>query len=341
MFSLRRLQLLVCAASLALLSATSVEASASTVLDETRTPTAISAYGGVAAWSTYDPASRLYRLRIYRDGAVTDATVPPRRSQFDADVGPAADGTPEIVYSRCRRDPEPQMHSAGVPLWSYGRGCDIHRYRPVERTDRVLAAAASNASSEFLPSIWGSHLAYWSIAEPSHGRRAFIARLHLVDLRGKRRPRSFDSGGNTRVAVSDGVLDGELPSPTTMDLHLTTIAYGWNSPSGCKLPNPDSTGQPDQTQILKQTLSRRSRLATQCGKDVLGPFFVGSNIDWMQTGDAEVVGIASDNGTKLGLPPESFADATFAGSELLRIQQMPDGQLYVVSDPRPSTPGVS
>jgi hypothetical protein len=336
---LLRLQVLACVVGSILLSALAVGAPASTVLDETRTTTAISAYGGTAAWSAYDAASGLYRLRIYRNGAVTDAAVPPRRSQFDADVGPAADGTPVIVYPRCRKDPQPQMGSAGLPLWSYGRGCDIHRYRPVNQIDQVLTAAASKVSSEFVPSIWGSHLAFWSVAEPGHTRRAFIARLHLIDLRGPRRSRSFVTGGNTKVAVSGGALDGELPSPTTMDLHVTTMAYGWNSPSGCSATDPDSTGAPDQTQIFKQTLTQRSRLATQCGTDILGPFFVGSDIDWMQTGGAGVVGISSDHDPKVPLPSDSFASATLDGSELLHVQQMPDEHLNVVSDPRPAPSG--
>jgi hypothetical protein len=75
------------------------------VLDTVNANTPVSAYGGVAVWSAFDPASKTYRLRAYRGGHVSDVPVPPRRSPFDADVGPDATGQPVVVYSRCRVDP--------------------------------------------------------------------------------------------------------------------------------------------------------------------------------------------------------------------------------------------
>src|SRR3954454_1833359 len=92
-------------------------------------PTPVSAYAGRLVWSQYDASIAGFRLleaHASPAGRVTtQLPVPPRSVPFDADVGPAADGVPTVVYSRCAT--EPRLGADGLPIWATGRGCDVYR----------------------------------------------------------------------------------------------------------------------------------------------------------------------------------------------------------------------
>ena len=58
------------------------------------------AYGNVVAWSSYDAAARVYRLRLLVGGAPVSPDVDASPAPFDLDVGPGPGGAPLVVYSR-------------------------------------------------------------------------------------------------------------------------------------------------------------------------------------------------------------------------------------------------
>src|SRR3954453_21750551 len=58
------------------------------------------AYGDVIAWSSYDRAAGVYRLRLLRDGQPVQPAVSPAADDLDVDVGPGPDGRPLVVYER-------------------------------------------------------------------------------------------------------------------------------------------------------------------------------------------------------------------------------------------------
>lgn len=329
------------AALLAASPAAAQQVPAETVLDTVNASTPVSAYGGAAVWSSFDAASKRYRLRVYRDGRVTDVPVAPRRSPFDADVGPDRTGQPVIVYSRCRKDEPGGLNFNGLPEWAFARGCDVHRFRLADGTDHVLAAARSTVRSEVTPSIWGRWLAYFAIGEPRHGRRGVAPRLHLADLLGSRATRSFPGGGGRKLDRFGGkVLDG--PSPTSLDLMGTTMVYGWSNLESCATGEGDSGGESQAAQIWRQALGRRTRLANQCtGYGVFGPFFAGTSVRWIAPAVDKSVTLASSVLGDAGPLPAYAVGAAIDGPNLIVARGSETGPTQVVAIPRASSPGGS
>lgn len=306
---------------------------AETVLDTVNASTPVSAYGGVAVWSSFDSASKSYRLRVYRDGRVSDVPVAPRRSPFDADVGPDRGGHPVIVYSRCRKDEPGGLNFNGLPEWAFARGCDVHRFRLTDGTDHVLAVARSTVRSEVTPSIWGRWLAYFAIGEPRHGRRSVAPRLYLADLLGSRRTRSFPGGGGKKLDRFGGkLIDG--PSPTSLDLMGTTMLYGWSNLESCATGEGDSGGEPQAAQIWRQALGRRTRLANQCtGYGVFGPFFAGTSARWIAPAADKSVTLASSVVGGAGPLPAYAVGAAIDGPNLIVARGSDTGPTQVVAIP--------
>src|SRR4051812_46494458 len=76
-------------------------------------PFTADARGRVVAWSSFDPASHMYRLKLLRDGVVTAPAIAPQGRPFDVDLGRAPGGGVGAVYSRCADD-------------TRLRGCDVY-----------------------------------------------------------------------------------------------------------------------------------------------------------------------------------------------------------------------
>ncbi len=61
----------------------------------------VAAYGGWAAWSRYDPATKAYALALRSpSGTISLAPVSERGAPFDIELGPEGSGV-AAVYSRC------------------------------------------------------------------------------------------------------------------------------------------------------------------------------------------------------------------------------------------------
>src|SRR3954466_13728486 len=95
---------------IALLTAAALAASAAPAAAAPQTPAAeqapfsVDAHGDAIAWSSFDPVTKQYQLRIRRNGAVTSPPVAGRGRAFDVDLGPLPGGGLGAVYSRCADD---------------------------------------------------------------------------------------------------------------------------------------------------------------------------------------------------------------------------------------------
>jgi hypothetical protein len=101
-------------------------------------PFTADAFGGVIAWSSYDAAAKVYRLRLLRDGVAVDPAVDASPAPFDLDVGPGPDGAPLVVYSR--------------------RG-DIFQYDPASGLENPLAEV-NTPGTELHPSLYRNALGF-------------------------------------------------------------------------------------------------------------------------------------------------------------------------------------
>jgi hypothetical protein len=101
-------------------------------------PFTADAYGDVIAWSSYDPATKTYALRLLRAGQPVTPAVEPSGKPFDLDVGPGPDGAPLVVYAR------------------HG---DLFQYDPATGLEQPLAEVNTKAI-ESNPSLHRSALAF-------------------------------------------------------------------------------------------------------------------------------------------------------------------------------------
>ena len=124
-------------ALLALAAGSAPAAAEQRLATEARTFTA-DAFGDVVAWSSYDPAARVYRLRLLRGGVPVTPAVDASPAPFDLDVGPGPDGAPLVVYSR--------------------RG-DLFQYDPASGLEQPLAEV-NTPGTELHPSLHRSALGF-------------------------------------------------------------------------------------------------------------------------------------------------------------------------------------
>src|SRR3954452_17699359 len=82
------------------LALSAAPAGAAQTLAREAAPFIADAYGDVIAWSSYDRAAGVYRLRLLRDGQPVEPAVSPAADDLDVDVGPGPDGRPLVVYER-------------------------------------------------------------------------------------------------------------------------------------------------------------------------------------------------------------------------------------------------
>ncbi|WP_028066087.1 hypothetical protein [Solirubrobacter soli] len=170
-------------------------------------PTTVSAYAGHVVWSQFDGSSyRLYEAHASPAGQVTtQLAAAPRSVPFDADIGPGADGTPTVVYSRCATEPKLDQ----LPIWATARGCDVYRLALGATKETRVAGVSTAADSEFLPSIWRGRIAFARVYD----------RNPYVYVRGPEGPNERQPGG----------MRGEtgLPGPTSLDLAGVRLALTW------------------------------------------------------------------------------------------------------------------
>ncbi|HEV2769220.1 MAG TPA: PQQ-dependent sugar dehydrogenase [Solirubrobacteraceae bacterium] len=178
----------------------------------------LDAFGGVLAWSAFDPAVKAWRLIVQRGGGTPQpAAIAPRPVPFDLDLGPGEDGGVVAVYSRCARE-SLEDGGGGAIEYARGRGCDVFRLDLAPGgEERRLARASTKEASEFLPSIWKDSVAFARVYERRGGRRGDLPYLYV---------RSLDGGRSERQPAGGRGQDG-LPGPTGLDLYGRRLAFTW------------------------------------------------------------------------------------------------------------------
>jgi hypothetical protein len=102
--------------------------------------TPVRAYDGWLLFSRWDDSS--YHLSAWHDGQVRDLAVPASHHVFDADIGPGADGRPQVIVSRC------------------ASSCDLYVVG-VEPGDHMKAVRSANTSrDEIAPTISEGRIAF-------------------------------------------------------------------------------------------------------------------------------------------------------------------------------------
>ena len=263
---MRSLAALTCAVAVAVLAVPAVAHAEYTVAETTR-PTPVSAYAGSLIWSRYDTALAAYRLmqtHASPAGAQTTALpVPPRAVPFDADIGPAADGAPTVVYSRCTTEPQLAGTAlpgpAGLPVWGTGRGCDVYRYRLGAATETRDSEVSTAAASEFLPTLWRSRLGFARRYEARKGTRGVYPYVYVRGIRTERQP------GGPRGASG-------LPGPTALDLSGTRLALTWAS-AGASQVRLDTVGGDHRSSDQTTT--------GEAGRNLLSAFVFAGRVWWV------------------------------------------------------------
>jgi hypothetical protein len=117
--------------------------------------TGVSELHDVAAWSAYEPATKLWHVALREDGRTSTLPAPATHSTIEVAVGPGTGGAPAIVYSAC---PE---------------RCEL-TVASLNGDDSEPVPGTSGASH---PAIWGSRVAWvsgrdrvWSSLVSGRGR---------------------------------------------------------------------------------------------------------------------------------------------------------------------------
>jgi hypothetical protein len=102
--------------------------------------TAVEAYGDVAVWSDYDPASRSWHVVVRRHGQISTPPIPVARKAIEVDVGPGLSGAPMLAYVSCAST------------------CRV----VVSGVDGSASQAVPGSDGASHPTIWGDRVAWVS-----------------------------------------------------------------------------------------------------------------------------------------------------------------------------------
>jgi hypothetical protein len=127
-------------------------------LAQEQAPFLAGAYGQRIVWSSYDVASKSFRLMALSNAVPTPLPIAARAQAFDVSVGPGEHGSAVAVYSRCTGKTPPPYTFGGESHAS--SGCDIYRYDFATGRERKVATASSTRFSETQPSIRGHRIAF-------------------------------------------------------------------------------------------------------------------------------------------------------------------------------------
>lgn len=171
----------------------------------------LSAYGGVVAWSHWDPALQNYQLAAHYRGRTIILRALRRVVPFDVDLGPDQRGHVVAVYSRCRADLAIWIANTFKPL-PPPVGCMLYSYDFATQQERRITGIVGSGSF-YLPTIWHNEIAYVR----SRGRNS--AAIYVQSLSAPR--------GHRIVAIplSDG--SGATPGPVGLDLRGSQLAIAW------------------------------------------------------------------------------------------------------------------
>jgi hypothetical protein len=143
----------------------------------------LTAYDGYVVFSQYQPGAHDWQLMVWHDGSIGALPVPAREMPFDANAGAAANGQPEIVYSRCTQDPPPattaELQSTEYvrePDWGDARGCRIYALALPDGSPKLVKEIHSPGASDSMPAIWRGNIAFARLTPGSHDAKIYLWR---------------------------------------------------------------------------------------------------------------------------------------------------------------------
>jgi hypothetical protein len=122
----------------------------------------LSAYRGYVVFSQLTAVDE-WHLILWHAGSTTTLPVGRRQLPFDAEVGPAADGRPALVYSECAKDPastESEQREYAPPNWSESAGCRIYQLGLPHGRPVLVKGIYSPGASDSTPAIWNGDIAF-------------------------------------------------------------------------------------------------------------------------------------------------------------------------------------
>ena len=187
-------------------------------------PTPVSFFRDRLVWSAFDQARNGYVLMTHHGGVTSAVPVQHRGVPFDSDLGPDGHGDTVAVYSRCGREPSFSPQGNAPPEWSSGRGCNVFQFNFATGRETRVASANTDGSSEFLPSIWETRIAFARVYERRSGRAGDRAYLYARTLLGTSTSTRLRSGPRA-VPVETG--------PAALDLRGRRVAFAWATRGDC------------------------------------------------------------------------------------------------------------
>jgi len=287
------------------------------VVATTAAATVVGAAKGWTAWSELRDGAYVLVTRA-PEGTTTTPAVKTRGVPFDLDLGVDASGRPTAAYSRCTKEPR-QTGGANTigPQWTSGRGCSIALLDLATGVETKIRRAGTD-TSEVLPSVAGSRLAYIAVPRKGSTSRAV---LMFRDLRSGKATR-MDSG--PRKAASAGFAEG----PTSVDADGRTVVAVWRY--------MDREFHSFDTDVRVRALGARKPFSAagasnseECSYDtVLSPTLSGRALLYLET---------TGNDWVLGRTPQTRRSNRFAAFSPADEERVPtsaavDGSRLVVSD---------
>ena len=261
-------------------------------------PTPVSFFAGRLAWSAFDPGRNGYVLTTHQGGVTSTVPVQARSVPFDVDLGPDEHGDTVAVYSRCGREPNFSAQADTVPEWSSGRGCNVFRFNFATGRETRVASANSARSSEFLPSIWETRIAFARVYERRKGKAGDRSYLYARQSLGARRSVRLRPGprASGRICVTTQEGGQEVcgvpveAGPIALDLRGRRVAFAWSTRGRCEGPT---------TGVWLDTVGGgQRRIETTCsthlqGRAILSPTISGGQVYYVKSLTGGDLGTAS------------------------------------------------
>jgi hypothetical protein len=141
----------------------------------------LTAYGGYVVFSEYEATAKDWHLMVWHGGSIRALPVPARDMPFDANAGPAANGRPAIVYSRCTQDPPPptanELQSSEYvrePDWTDARGCRIYELALPDGSPELVNGIYAPGASDSTPAIWDGDIALARLIAGSRDAQVYL-----------------------------------------------------------------------------------------------------------------------------------------------------------------------
>ncbi|MGZ6576123.1 MAG: hypothetical protein ACXVHJ_34600 [Solirubrobacteraceae bacterium] len=244
------------------------------VLAQVNTLTPIATQSGWLAWSERDVAHGFRLVLRAPDGALRRPAIRRRSVPFDVDLGLDSADRVVATYSRCTKEPQPQLGYPTPAGYDTGRGCAPYLLDVMSGRERRVTQADAPGASEVWPSPWRDRLAFERVYEDDPGEPVIYVG------RSQGAAHSVRQAGGTNTICPPRVRrckSSSRLSANGLELHGDRLAFTWVHETG---------GEGPGTQIRLDTVGGSGRLvAAQRGGGItqveLGwPAFSGRWLTW-------------------------------------------------------------